>query len=202
MKRILLLLLTVCMLGTMVGCGSKEKEKTISRGTIEGNVYTSEFMGLSFTKPDSWVYSTDEEIAQVMNVGAEILERSEFEQKAAELATIYDMMVKDMLWGNNINISFENLVMSQASNITVEQYIETFKALMNQQAAMMNYEFAETEAVKLGELDFSKVAATGSYSGVSFDQYIYLRKEGTYMIVITISVFDGTEASEFEAMFQ
>ena len=202
MKKLWMLFLTICMLGMLAGCGSKDAAKKLSRGTIEGDVYTSEFAGITFTKPESWVYSTDEEIAQVMNVGAELLDRSEFEQKAAELTTIYDMMVKDVLWGNNVSVAFENLQLSQASNITVDQYIETVKTLMVQQASVMNYEFGDTAEVKLGEQTYSRLPATGSYSGISFDQYMYLRKEGVYMIVITISVFDGTAVSEFEAMFQ
>ncbi len=200
MKRFLLLLLTICMLGTMTGCGSKEKK--VTRGTIDGDVYTSEFLGLSFTKPESWVYSTDEEIAQVMNVGADVLDQSEFEKKAAELTTIYDMMVKDLNWGNNISVAFENLKMSQASNITVDQYIDQVTAMMKEQASMMNYEFADATEVKLGDQTFSKVAGTGSYSGVTFQQNFYLRKEGVYMVLITITAFDGTDMSEYEAMFK
>lgn len=202
MKKLLLLVLTICMLGTLAGCKSEDKEKTLSRGTIEGDVYTSEFAGITFTKPESWVYSTDEEIAQVMNVGLEVMDRTEFEQKAAELTTVYDMMVKDVLWGNNVSVGFENLQLSQASNITVEQYIDTVKTLMVQQASVMNYEFGDTAEVKLGEQTYTRLPATGSYSGISFEQYMYLRKEGVYMVVITVSVFDGTEVSTFEAMFQ
>ncbi|MBQ8813585.1 MAG: hypothetical protein IJZ85_03680 [Lachnospiraceae bacterium] len=202
MKRVLLFILTICMLGTMVGCAGGEKEKKVTRGTIEGEIYTSEFAGVTFTKPENWVYSTDEEIAQVMNVGAEIMDRTEFEKKAMELTTIYDMMVKDPMWGNNISISFENLQMNQASNITVDQYINTVQTIMVEQASVMNYEFGETVPVKLGEQEYSRMSAIGSYSGVSFEQYIYLRKEGVYMIVITVSVFDGTAAGDFEAMFQ
>lgn len=202
MKKLLLLVITICMLGTLAGCGSRDTEKKLSRGTIEGDVYTSEFADIKFTKPENWVYSTDEEIAQVMNVGAEILEQSEFEKNAAELTTVYDMMVKDVLWGNNVSVGFENLQLSQASNITVEQYIDTIKTLMVQQASAMNYEFGDTAEVALGEQTYTRLPAIGSYSGISFEQYMYLRKEGTYMIVITVSVFDGTEASTFEAMFQ
>ena len=68
MKKFLALLLTVVMLTALIGC-SKGAEPT--RGTVEGDVYQNEYMGIKFTKPSSWVYSTDEEIATVMNLAAD-----------------------------------------------------------------------------------------------------------------------------------
>lgn len=209
MKRMLLMVMMICMLGGLIGCsaGGKDKEteaptKEISRGTVDGDVYTSEFIGISFTKPELWVYSTDEEIAAAMQVGAEILDVENFSAEAAKLSSVYDMMAKDLMTGNNINVTFENLKVSGSSNITVEQYIKVFEDLMIEQAAMMNYQFGEAEKCKLGEQDFYRVPAEGNYLSIDFDQYIYIRKEGTYMIVITLSLFDGSDVATYEAMFK
>ena len=93
MKRILAMILLVCFMGAAVGCASKtpdnsqteETGKTLSRGTIVDDVYTSEFMGVSFRKPKGWVYSTDEEIAAVMQIGADLLNTDEFLEQAAKM---------------------------------------------------------------------------------------------------------------------
>lgn len=208
-KRFFAMVLMICLLGVMVGCSDKAPDatpeteaKTVSRGTIEGNVYTSEFIGVSFTKPDLWVYSTDEEIAAAMQIGAELLDAENFAEQAEKMNNVYDMMVRDMLTGNNINIVFENLKASGSSNITEEQYIEVAKAQLKEQASMLNYVFGEAEKCKLGEQEFYRLPAEGGYSGVSFEQRIYIRKEGTYMIVITLTLFDGNDGSAYEAMFK
>ncbi len=207
MKRFLMMLLVVCLLGTLAGCREKDPApevtgKTLSRGTIDGDVYTSEFIGVSFTKPKTWVYSTDEEIAATMQIGAELLNQENFAAQAEKMNNVYDMMVRDLMTGDNINIGFENLKASNSSNITEEQYIEVAKNQLKEQASMLNYVFGEAEKCKLGQKDFYRLPAEGAYSGVSFDQFIYIRKEGTYMIVITLTLFGDTAATEYEAMFK
>lgn len=209
MKRFIAMVLLFCLMGMMAGCGGKtpdnsdkgETGKTLSRGTIVDDVYTSEFMGVSFRKPKGWVYSTDEEIAAVMQIGADLLNTDKFLEQAAKMNTVYDMMVKDPLSGNNINIVFENLKLSASSNITVEQYIEVAKKQLIDQAPMLGYKFGESEKCKLGEQEFYRVPAEGEYSGVKFNQRLYMRKEGTYMIVITLTLFDKTDGASIEALF-
>ena len=75
MKKFISLFLAIVMLAMLVGCnnvpsgGGDNKGDTpkaeLSRGTIDGDVYTNEYLGFKFTKPESWVYSTDEEIAAI-----------------------------------------------------------------------------------------------------------------------------------------
>jgi len=208
MKRILAIVLTmVCLMGMMVGCGNDEQPggtaaKTLSRGTFEGDVYTSEFIGVSFTKPKTWVYATDEEIAATMQIGAELVNQENFLAQAEKMNNVYDMMVRDVMTGNNINVVFENLKASASSNITVEQYIEVARKQLIEQAPMLGYKFGEAEKCKLGEQEFYRLPAEGSYSGIAFNQRIYFRKEGSYMIVITLSLFDDTNGATIEALFK
>ena len=208
MRRFLAMVLLLCLMGTMVGCanknpnnGNENAANALSRGTINGDLYSSEFIGLNFTKPKGWIYSTDEDIASMMQISSELLQTDKFVEQVAKMSTVYDMMAKDPLSGNNINVVFENLKVSGSSNITVEQYIEVAKKQLIQQAPMLGYKFGEAEKCKLGELEFYRVPADGSYSGVQFNQRIYMRKEGTYMIVITLTLFDKTDGATIEKMF-
>lgn len=209
MKRFLAVVMMLCMLTAMFGCSNKNPDtetggaaRTLSRGTVEGDVYTSEFIGVSFTKPKTWVYSTDEEIAAAMQIGAELLDVENFAEQASKMNNIYDMMVRDTMTGNNINIVFENLKASASSNITVEQYIEVIKKQMGEQAQMLGYKFGEAEKCKLGEQEFYRLPAQGEYMGSTFNQRIYLRKEGAYMIVITLTLMDNSDGATFEALFK
>ena len=68
MKRIFAFIVVLVMAVSMAGCSDAAKEalnKDLSRGVVDGNTYTSEYIGFSFVKPDSWVYSTDEEINEL-----------------------------------------------------------------------------------------------------------------------------------------
>ncbi len=207
MKRFVMLLLVMSLLVTTVGCAAMAlipavKGKSVSRGTIEGDVYTSEFIGVSFTRPSTWVYATDEEIANAMQIGAELMNKENFAAQAEKMNNVYDMMASDLMSGDNINIVFENLKASNSSNITEEQYIEVVKNMLKEQVAMFNYVVGDAEKCKLGQQEFYRLPIEGNYLGADFKQFMYIRKEGTYMVVITLSLFSDKKLAEYEAMFK
>ena len=53
MLLVLALLLTACAAG----------QKSFQRGSVEGQTYTSDFLGLTCTAPETYSYLSDEEIA-------------------------------------------------------------------------------------------------------------------------------------------
>ena len=71
MKKFFALLLAALMVVTLVACNLGGPE--LSRGEIDGNVYKNEFLGIEFTKPASWRYYSDEEIASTMNIAVDNL---------------------------------------------------------------------------------------------------------------------------------
>ena len=123
MKKITSLLLALVMTFLLVACVGGVN---ISRGTIsDDGVYRSESLSMSFTKPESWVYSTDEEIAELVNISVEMFDNEDFEKALENNAAIYDMMAKDLLTSTNVIVGYENLKKSFSSNITEEQYLDT-----------------------------------------------------------------------------
>ena len=50
-----------------------EEVAKFARGKIVGNVYSSDYSGIKFTKPISWDYSTDDEILEI--IGNRIVNR-------------------------------------------------------------------------------------------------------------------------------
>lgn len=213
MKKFLALTLAVVMALLLVSCASapsnndeqpddSKKAAEISRGTIEGDVYTSEYLGLSFTKPESWVYSTDEEIAAAMNLGVEMLLDENLKNALENNPVIYDMMVVDTITRSNINVGFENLSKTFASNITVEQYVEALKAQLAN-ASGLTVTFPESlETVKLGETEFTKLDCSVTTQGVSMKQVYYLKKVDKFMCYIIVTIPSGYTVEQIEAMFQ
>lgn len=235
MKKIVALLLATVMVFLLVACGSDPKDdgvkqddpaqtvapseenpkndndeeepvqKTeVSRGKIENGVYTNDFLGFKFTKPALWVYSTDEEIAAMLNLSAEML-GEKFSQALENNQTMYDMMVMDTLSRSSINVGYENLAMSLATNITEEQYAEVVKALLSNSygATGMTYEFTEElDIVNLGEAKFTRLIYTVEYLGDTMTQVYYLRKVDKYMAYVIVTIPSGYTVQEIEAMFQ
>lgn len=223
MKKLLTLSLVVSMLLSCVACGSSKKsadlgntgtvtesslknnestkseKKEISRGEINGNVYYSEYSDLTFTKPDSWVYLSDEEIAAMMNVGAELLDYNEFTKTAAEMLSVFDMGVKDLATNTNINISYENLTMSGSTAITEDGYLD---AVESQLAAVeaMDITVNGRSTVRLAGKEYGKMDCTTKYGNVEMKQVYYVRKIGSYMLAMVVTIPDGYTVSEIEDM--
>ena len=112
MKKFLALLLAIVMVAMLVGCVTDAPNKQnveISRGKIVADVYKNEYLGFEFTKPASWVYSTDEEIAAAMNLAVDKLLGDNYKEALENNPAIYDMMVVDTITRTNINIVYENL---------------------------------------------------------------------------------------------
>lgn len=211
MKKFLALTLAVLMTLLFVSCASvpsnkdehddSQKTPELSRGIIEGDVYTSEYLGITFTKPESWVYSTDEEIAAAMNLGADMFLGENFKNALENNPSIYDMMVVDIITRSNINVGFENLSKTFATNITVEQYVQALKTQLANVTGV-TVAFPESlETVKLGKTEFTKVDCTISVQGTSMKQVYYLKKADKFMCFIIVTVPSGYTVEQIEAMF-
>ena len=185
---------------TETGSDAKDDETiTMERGNVDDNVYHNEVTGITFTKPEEMIYATDDEIAQTINVTKDQLNSSDLFETAA-VTTVIDFMATDPVTRNNINVSYENLSKSNATNITVEQYIEVFK---NTMMSMVGYEytFGDITEINLGSDTYQKLVCLCDVNGITMKQGIYLRKVGKYMMSVTITVVDGTDLSIYEKCF-
>ncbi len=210
MKKLISLFLAVVMLVLLVSCGptgvpgeSEDEKKPsveLSRGKIEGDVYESEYMNLKFTKPASWVYSTDDEIAAALNLGVEFM-GDKFKEAVETNPTVYDMMVIDSLTRSNINVGYENLSKTFSSNITIEQYIEAFKQQLSSVSGMTVTFPDSVDSVKLGDCEYSRLVCDVSVAGVSMTQVYYLRKVEGYMCFVIVTIVSGYTVAQIEAMF-
>ncbi len=202
MKKLLSLLLALAMVFLMVGCNiSPEENIVMSRGTINGDVYANGVLEIKFTKPGSWVYYTDAEIADLVDMSVDMLQ-GDFEYAIENNATVYDMMVADTITNSNINIGYENLRKTFSSNITVDQYIEALKNQFSQ-VSSMTVTFPDTyDTVMLGETEFTRVVCTTKVYTTTMTQVYYLRKVGTYMAFMIATITNGYTVDSIEAMFE
>ncbi len=198
MKKIisvLLLLVTLTLL--LASCSQKA---TVTRGETTDTQYTNSAVGVTFNKPDGWKFYTDDELAKLLNITADLYKDEDL-VNSAKVTGVIDFMAMDPVSGNNVNMTIENLVPSGSTGISMEEYIEITKKNLNSQMADMKYTFEDPTTIKLGTVEFTKLTASCSYSGVSMTQFIYLKKIGNCMVSYTATSVNGAAASTFEAMF-
>lgn len=189
------LLLTACDLGKIVN-------KDISHGTVDGNVYTNEFLGFKFVAPDGWVYATDDELAELLTQATdEVLDYSDFQKSMMEIQLVYDAMAQNPETGTNLIVIYENLAVSGSVDMTVDEYIELSKEQLSA-VEFVTYSFGEASQVVLGDTEFTRLSMTSNYYGiVEMRQASYFAKIGDYMVTMSLTVTDDTPIETIESYF-
>ncbi len=195
-KRISLLLAILMLVCVLSACDSAA---ALARGETKDNVYTNSSLGITFTKPENWRFYTEDEIAEMMNITAEMFKDEDL-INSSDVTSLIEFMALDSKTGSNVNLTIENLRFGN-KNITVEEYAELAKTQLKEQLAGATYTFGEEKTVSLGTLSCLRIHAKCSYSGVNMDQYLYLSKVGSHMVVITATSNDGSTPETFEKMF-
>ena len=161
--------------------GNETKTTDISRGEWNGNQYVNEFVNIKFNLPSGWSKYSDEQIAQVMNVGVELL--NDDQKKLAELAqsmVIYGMVANDDT--TNVSVILEK----PAIKITPESYATSLKQQL-EAVSSIQYKVNEIATAKVGSEEYTALTSTASVSGVEIGQSYYIRAEGDYIITIIVT---------------
>ena len=201
MKRIFVLMLVLIMGLSLIGCGnkiSKEFEiakesasKVIATGKIEGDVYTHEF-GIRFEKPENWVYSTEEELAQM----------------ESQEGIVYDMFCQNVDTGSQVLVLYEDLLETTGNNtLTEEQYMEVVSNNLYRGGFMImdvgkkelcgkEYEYLSAYT----EHEYTSEAGTAEI--MTINQISCLRKEGGVMISVIIMSFGEENIDDIVKYFK
>lgn len=200
-KIALIILLAASMLFVLTGCGGEKVEKNsvtndqqaeeqkaeISMGEWKNNTYENEFLGIKFNLPEGWVYSSDKEIAQMMNIGTELLND---DQKAtaelAKLTSVTYVVANNPNTGSNVTIMSEKPVME----VTTEYYINQLKT---QLAAVesINYEIGNISKETVAGREYDTLTVTANVSGIELTQKYFVYKMDEYFVCLLITTTNG-----------
>lgn len=204
-KILLLVLSLVLVLIVLTGCGNNAEKnitedntvvennenlsakEAIARGVIDANnVYTSEFADITFTLPEGLRYADDTEIANMMNVGADLLTENEEDlTEILEQTALYDMVAKDDYYGTSVMVMFEKATL----DVSVDYYLNNVKTGL-EAVTVYDYEVSDeitTETV--GGKEYKVLTATVPAYGLT--QKYYVEKKDGYFIDILVTYYDS-----------
>ena len=201
MRRLAALFLLALMVLSFCGCAMFYSvsdsiiPSKLTRGTIEDAVYTSPYAGLVFTAPETWVYTTDEGLADLMDVSVEAFNDAgmEFSADALEKQTLYDMMCQDPMTGSSVVLFYENLALTGNTGISETGYIDEAIELLKK-AGTVQYDFGKTTEEELCGQTFYVMKADLIDYGAS--QYYYARKVDKYMLCFVATIASGDDVSD------
>lgn len=193
MKKLFVLLLAVIMIMSLASCGTDEEAaQTVDfeNGVIDGNVYTNEVGGITFTAPDGYEYFTEEMIAEAFNITTETLEIENIE------STVYDMYCYNETSRSSLNVNFENLVMTHGADFSVEDYIDncmtSYKITFNSFEDVI-LQSIEDSTIDIDGTEFGCIEMVLDNDGEEFYETLLVKKVGNYMMTCTVAAYTEAE---------
>lgn len=172
----------------------EDEQAMVEPGTIEGNVYTNASLGVQATIPEEFVLYTEEQIQEVLGVGAEMMEEANYNVDALEEGgTLYEVMAATADGTTNLQIVIENPEVSTGMKLSVEQYAKVLETNLTTAYKANGLEVESsgiTEENKNG-LDCQKVNVT--FSGMT--QEYYVTEVDGYMVSFTVTYAGTTPES-------
>jgi hypothetical protein len=172
------------------GVGGAKSSNEYEKGSFDETSFESKYLNLRFTLPDGFVMATEEDINNMMNLGADVMGLNKKIVDYASLTTVYEMMASAPSGLPNVIVGVEKL---QLSNITLDQY---FDALKTQLANLpeMNYEFSgDIASLEIAGQSYKQLTATLNMADQSITQRYIARKNDNRMVFFITTGDPDTE---------
>ena len=158
------------------------------RGEIDGDTYASGFIGISFTLPgENWGFADDDAIAGMMGAGAEII-ADEGVDFAAAYFLLYEMFAKNYIDDSHVMVMLEDLsITSPGILLSPGAYLELLKTQL-EAGELFDYTFQDDSEITIGEQTWLVLSVGVDIMGTQAEQHYLVRRQGSYMIVIVVSL--------------
>ncbi len=181
-----------------------KKEIKVTRGSITGNTYQNDSLGITFTKEYGWGYYPDYSIAKMLNITTDQFNDPEL-LETNEVASVIDFIAyysnPTTMNSDNVNFSIENLKVTKNENVTVEEYIEEALSILKEEFKDATFRYGKIQKEKLGKNEYSMMGTSYTINGVTIKQYMYVRKVGSYMVTVTITTPNDADVATIAKMF-
>ena len=204
MKRVSYLALALALVLSLTACsiGSKKFE----RGVVEGQTYTSQFLGLTCTAPAEYTYLNDQEIAQLNNLAADAVDSEELVKQMRESLEngnqVQDMYLMTADGLQTVNVM---LIKVSAKGATVD--MAAF-ADMGKDQVMSGYQSmgmtdmeASRETVAFMGQQYEGVCATAAYHDALVTTVQVCMQVDNYVCVITFTSYVEDHTPEMMDFF-
>ena len=204
MKRVSYLALALALVLSLTACsiGSKKFE----RGVVEGQTYTSQFLGLTCTAPAEYTYLNDQEIAQLNDLTADVVDSEELVKQMRESLEngnqVQDMylMTADGLQTVNVmlvKVSAKGAAVDMAAfaDMGKDQVVSAYQSM-----GMTDVEASRETVTFMGQ-QYEGICTSATYTDVPVTTVQVCMEVGDYVCVITFTSYVEDRTSEMMDFF-
>ena len=204
MKRVSYLTLALALVLSLTACsiGSKKFE----RGVVEGQTYTSQFLGLTCTAPAEYTYLNDQEIAQLNDLTAYVVDSEELVKQMRESLEngnqVQDMylMTADGLQTVNVmlvKVSAKGAAVDMAAfaDMGKDQVVSAYQSM-----GMTDVEASRETVTFMGQ-QYEGICTSATYTDVPVTTVQVCMQVGDYVCVITFTSYVEDHTPEMMDFF-
>ena len=204
MKRVSYLTLALALVLSLTACsiGSKKFE----RGVVEGQTYTSQFLGLTCTAPAEYTYLNDQEIAQLNDLTADVVDSEELVKQMRESLEngnqVQDMylMTADGLQTVNVmlvKVSAKGAAVDMAAfaDMGKDQVVSAYQSM-----GMTDVEASRETVTFMGQ-QYEGICTSATYTDVPVTTVQVCMQVGDYVCVITFTSYVEDHTPEMMDFF-
>ena len=203
-KRVSYLTLALALVLSLTACsiGSKKFE----RGVVEGQTYTSQFLGLTCTAPAEYTYLNDQEIAQLNDLTAGVVDSEELVKQMRESLEngnqVQDMylMTADGLQTVNVmlvKVSAKGAAVDMAAfaDMGKDQVVSAYQSM-----GMTDVEASRETVTFMGQ-QYEGICTSATYTDVPVTTVQVCMQVGDYVCVITFTSYVEDHTPEMMDFF-
>jgi hypothetical protein len=205
-KYVALIGIIMGMFLMLSGCAEKD-EMVLTRGIWNGNQFTNEDAGITLNLPEEWTVASDEEMIAMLGAGVELMDSSNSEaskeeiEKAMDLMMVHDVLVSDPVNFSNIVIQYTNLKkVSGGTRISEEKYMEDLISELEEME--LDYIIEETSELEIGDRRYITLIAKLEVGNIEMEQMHLLRRQGNYIVNISITRLPGIDFETILGYFE
>ena len=204
MKRALSLVLCLCLVFTLLPAASAEEEAETILGLKEGNVYLSEFLGVTAVFDEDWVLLSDEEAQEAMGHVADSFEDEDLAKLLRESGAVCDLFaVAQDGSGDSVNIQLEDLGLLYGMVLSEAAYAKRILAPLKSSLEQMGLEDVEIgqESIDFAGKKHLSLTLSGRMNGAELYERLVLLKTGRYMATVTYASVNSRTADRLPELF-
>ena len=230
MKKITAMLLTLLMLLTRAACGQKEPEQTGGTvepgatpdqsvtgqvdaaeqggetpelGAVNGGTYTNTFAGIGCTLDETWVFYTEEQIAEINGFLTDGTSDEDMKKLMESNQSVQDMYASSTDGLMTINVVFQNMGLLFGTTMSAEESAELASEQLPD--AMTTYGFEKVSAAvttaEFAGADRPALTITAEVQGTPMYELMVCMKEGSYVYCVTLCSYTEDVTAEMAALF-
>ena len=185
------------------GNDTNSDDGEFSTGNRAGNIYKSDFIGISYKLDNGWSFYNDQKINELNNIATD-LTGDALKEAIKNATVVYDMCAVDENQLNSVNVNLEKVNVAQLLALNIANNFKAVAPTLVDSFKNMGYTNIEYKVttVKVDGKDMDALYTTAEINGVKMYQTMFAKKCNGYLANFCITTFGENKNADLIDNFE